>query len=480
MPEGAPRRERRAAPAGARVSAASIAFLGLAALLACTPARPRNAVLIVLDTLRADRLSAYGNPLPTSPVLDAMARDGALFEAVESNAPWTLPAMVGLMTGEYPTARTYHAGLRRSLVLQLQEAGFATVAFTEGAFVSKRYGFEQGFQEFREHEGSEPFLLEDLAAPEKADPDRGIEKTFRWARSWLAEHGRERPFFLMVHTYEAHVPYRRRTFAEALPRGRLGPTFESASAIAVKRSELPVGEVEIAYARALYDGGVAACDHHVGELLAELDRLGIAQETLVVVTSDHGEDLGDRPPLRLGNHGHALYEEQLRVPLIIRDPTRKFALSRVPEPVRLVDVMPTVLDLLGLPAAPQRDGRSLLPLLRGETIEPQTAWSEIPRHALIDPGLRWAVRIGSHKLIVTPPQTGEAGEARLELYDLRADAGERSNLAARDPARRAALMDRLRSVSLALHERGAADYREVSEQGDPQHRERLRSLGYVE
>jgi arylsulfatase A-like enzyme len=460
-----------------RALLAFLAMLAPAALPACTPAPPRNAVLIVLDTLRADRLFSYGNPRPTSPVLDALAREGALFETVVSNAPWTLPAMVGLMTGEYPTARTYDAGLRRSLVAELEAAGFATVAFTEGAFVSKRYGFDLGFQTFREHEGSVPFLLD---AEAQADPDRGIEKTFRWAKSWLAEHGRERRFFLLVHTYEPHVPYRRRTFAEGMPRGRLGPTFEAGAAIQAKRSEQLPNDVELAYIRALYDGGVAACDRAVGELLAELERLGIARETLVVVTSDHGEDLGDRLPLRPGNHGHALYDEQLRVPLILRDPTRQFAVRRVSAQVRLIDVMPTILDLLGLPATPDRHGRSLVPLLRGEESEPRLAWAEIPHHALIDSGVRWAVRTGAHKLIVTPPPTRGSGEARLELYDLRADARERSNLATGDPARRAELMQQLRSVALDLNANGAAVYREVSGQPDPQLKERLRSLGYVE
>ena len=434
-----------------------IAFALLVSLTTCSASpRPKNAVLIVFDTLRADRLSSYGNPRPTSPVLDAMARDGALFETVVSNAPWTLPAMVGLMTGEYPTARTYDAGLRRSLTLELRAAGYATVAFTEGAFVSRRYGFDLGFQDFREHEGSVPFLLDAQAAGSQAGADRGIQKTFGWAKAWLAEHGRERPFFMLVHTYEAHVPYRRRTFAEGMPRGRLGPTFEAAAAITAKRSELPVDEVELDYIRALYDGGVAACDHAVGELLAELERLGLAQETLVVVTSDHGEDLGDRLPLRPGNHGHALYDEQLRVPLILRDPTQGFAVRRVAAQARVVDVMPTILDLLGLPASEGRNGRSLVPLLRGEESEPRLAWSEIPHHALIDPGVRWSVRTASHKLIVTPPPPGGGGEARLELYDLQADAKERSNLASRDPARRAELMQQLRNVARELNASGAA------------------------
>jgi arylsulfatase A-like enzyme len=461
-----------------RARLAWLAALGVG-WLACAPEPPRNAVLVVFDTLRADRLSSYGNPRPTSPVLDALAREGASFETVVSNAPWTLPAMVGLMTGEYPTARTYQAGLHRSLVAELEAAGFATAAFTEGAFVSRRYGFELGFQEFREHEGSVPFLLD---APREAaqDPDRGIEKTFGWARQWLAEHAHERRFFLLVHSYEPHVPYRRRTFADGMPRGRLGPTFEAGAAIEVKRSEQVPDPTELAYIRALYDGGVAACDRALGDLLAELTRLGIAEQTLVVVTSDHGEDLGDRVPPRPGNHGHALYDEQLRVPLILRDPTRRFEVRRVSAQVRLVDVMPTVLDLLGLPAAAGREGRSLLPLLRGDEEEPRLAWSEIPHHALIDEGVRWAVRTGSHKLIVTPPAQRGRGEARLELYDLETDAGERSNLAASDPQRRAELMQQLRGVSLALNSHGPAVYSEVSGPPDPQQRERLRSLGYVE
>jgi arylsulfatase A-like enzyme len=123
--------------------------------------------------------------------------------------------------------------------------------------------------------------------------------------------------------------------------------------------------------------------------------------------------------------------------LILRDPTREFAVRRVKQQVRLVDVMPTILDLLGLPASPDRTGRSLVPLLRAEPSEPRLAWSEIPHHALVDPGVRWAVRTDSHKLVVTPPPAGRGGEARLELYDLEADARERSNLAARDPGRRA-------------------------------------------
>jgi arylsulfatase A-like enzyme len=152
---------------------------------------------------------------------------------------------------------------------------------------------------------------------------------------------------------------------------------------------------------------------------------------------------------------------------------------RVSAQVRLVDVMPTVLDLLGLPPAADREGRSLVPLLQGEESAPRLAWAEIPHHALIDEGVRWAVRTGTHKLIVTPPPERGRGEPRLELYALEEDAGERTNLASRDPQRRAELMQQLRGVALALNQRGAAVYREVGPP-DPKLEERLRSLGYVE
>ena len=466
MPEAAQRSERP----GRRGAAALVALAWLAALPACTQARPRNAVLIVLDTLRADHLSAYGNPRPTSPELDALAERGVLFETVVTNTPWTLPAMVGLMTGEYPSARSYHDGVQRSLVESLRGGGWATAAFTEGGFVSERFGFDRGFELFREPEGPIREVLSN-------DTTKSIDTTFAWAREWLAAHGRERPFFVLLHTYETHTPYRRRTFAEGLERGRLEPSYEVDYASYINKYETAFSQAELAYIRALYDGGVAEADRHVGQLLETLASLDLARDTLVVVTSDHGEDLGERRPMRPGNHGHALYDEQMLVPLILFDPTRRYPVRRVAAQVRLVDVMVTVCDLLGLAPQTDRHGRSLVPLMTGEETENRVAWLDIPHHELLGSPAHSGLRTGRFKVIVNPPFSA-AG--RVEVYDLKQDPGERNNVIAQDPKRNAALkleFDRIKAELAAL---GVPNFRRKSTEADPLLDERLRALGYVD
>ncbi len=435
------------------------------------PARPTSAILIVLDTLRADGLSAYGNRRDTTPILDGLAREGVLFETAVTNAPWTLAAMAALLAGEYPTGRVFHDGLRLSRVEDLRDAGWRTAAFTGGGFVSEYFGFERGFDVFREVQGKSVEF-----AP--VDPNRrksGIEPIFAQARSWLRESGDE-PFFLLVHTYEPHMPYRRRLYAEGLERGRLGETYEIVHLAMATQGELPIGEPELAYIRALYDGGVATSDRHVGELLDALEELGLGDETLVVVTSDHGEDLGERVPLRPGSHGHALYDEQLLVPLILHDPTRDYPVSRVTAQVRTIDVLPTILEILGVGPAPGEHGRSLLPLMLGEEDEDRLAWIEIPESKPMRLEAYVGIRTGREKLIVRP---SAAGELWVGLFDLDADAAERSNLADRNPALRSALDAEMRGLHAGLRAEGVARYRGVPGRSE-KILEQLQALGYVE
>jgi len=273
--------------------------------------RPRNAILIVLDTLRADRVSAYGNERPTTPVLDRLAERGVLFESAVSHSSWTLPAMVGLLSGHYPTAREYDDGLRHSLVEPLREAGWITAAFTGGAWVGEQYGLGRGFDVFEDQIAVDIRLARAPERPAGEAPmvegSKGIEKTFEAAERWL-EANAEAPFFLWLHTYEPHTPYRRQLYTAGMDRGVLEPTFEVGAA-AVAGAAGPgvnLGETELAFIRALYDGGVTVSDQYIGRLLETLDRLELDDDTLIVVTSDHGEDLGDRSPPRPGNHGHAL------------------------------------------------------------------------------------------------------------------------------------------------------------------------------
>jgi len=381
---------------------ASIAWLG------CSEAPPpRNLVLIVLDTTRADRLSSYGYPVQTSPNLDALAEEGVLFETVVSNASWTLPSMTGLFAGDYPTRPIFDIRLKQSLVETIRSAGIRTAAFVEGDFVSQRFGFELGFDRF--HDSTQ------------GDSNASIEQTFGNATAWLRDNHSER-FFVVVHTDEPGTPYSR---------------------------------------RALYDGGITASDRNVGRLIETLEQLGIRDQTAVVVTSDHGEDIGGREPELPGTHGHDLYDESLLVPLIIHDPSRDYPVKRITTQVRTIDTMHTIVDLLGLSPTEGLLGRSLVPLMNGTEANHR----------------RFALRNGTHKLIVTPV---DRGKLQLELYDLASDPGERANTAQENPEIRTRLFKALISLRDGMRRYGQPHYR-IDEMNDaPGVARQVRKLGTSE
>jgi len=434
---------------------------------------PRGIVLIVLDTLRADGLSAYGNPRATSPAIDSLAARGVLFENAMSHAPWTLPGFIGLLSGRYPSGAVFSEGsLQTSLLDVLRAAGWSTAAFTEGGYVSRHFGMDRGFEVFHEEEGKTRLVVDQR-------PTQGtgnIERTFNAAIDWLREP-RSQPFFLLVHTYEIHFPYRRREYAESLPRGKLGPTYEEKQRLAIRKGALIVGDEERAYVRALYDGGVHSADTQVRRLLDALEETGLASDTVVVVTADHGEDLGGRDPRALGEHGHQLYDELLRVPLIVYHPRVEWPARRIGAQVRLVDVMPTLLEFAGLPVPAGLAGASLVPLLRGQETNTRFAYSEL-RRSPWNEHPRAAVRDGRHKLIANllPRATGWP---EVEFYDLSRDPGERENLVGIRHEALDALTVRLEGERDALRSEGGL---EIPEEQDlpPELRERLEALGYLE
>jgi arylsulfatase A-like enzyme len=438
--------------------------------------RPRGAILILLDTLRADRLGAYGYERPTSPALDALAERGVLFEQAVSYTSWTLPSVAAMLSGQYPSRRDFDKDLKRSLVEHLQAAGLRTAAFTDGGFLSRFYGFDRGFESYRDQSSDHRL---GLRAPLQELVVGGIETTFPAAEVWLRENADSR-FFLLVHTLEVHVPYLRRVFAKDLPRGVLNPTLDVEDVVRINQGELTLGETEYAYLGALYDGGVLTADGYVGRLLSLLEELGIDDSTLVVVTSDHGEDLEGRFPRFAADHGHSLFDELLRVPLVVYDPTREFPVKRVRHQVRTVDVLPTILDLLGVPGEPEADGRSLVPLMTGAERGDRAAFAHLKLHG----PERVAVRFGGFKLIrQVPPEDADApgagGPPRMALYDLRRDPGERRNVARVRPKRRRQIALRLDAILGRIAEEGQASYPTVTEV-PPALRERLEALGYVQ
>lgn len=343
---------------------------------------PPNIVLVSLDTLRADRLSLYGYERPTSANLDAWAeRSATVFQNAIAQAPWTLPSHVSLLTGENAHRHGIgHEGsvVRPSLLLLseiLRQAGYASLAITGGGWLRPGHGFSQGFGRFAYSVG----LKKSMAAE--------IETAIAWTR----EH-RERPYFLFLHTYEVHGPYRprqpyfsrfsntglrelervltpRRPLVETTrPEDGFAKTMKLAWAVP---SDLDVEEV----VGALYDSGVAAADELLGRLLDSLRQDRFFDNGILVVTSDHGEMLGE-----YGLAGHEyLYDENLRVPLLIAGPAGLGAGRRVAEQVRSIDVLPSILELAGLESPPGIDGRSLVELMKsGRTDRARAAWSYAP------------------------------------------------------------------------------------------------------
>jgi len=320
-----------------------------------------NVILIMLDTLRADTLGCYGYRRPTSPNIDRLAADpnSILFTRAFSSSPWTLPSHANMFTSKYLGMNSdYDLGrlFRKELTLAevLRDAGYNTVAITGGAYVSYKLGFDQGFDLYWETPELELGKIEEI-----------YQKTIEWL-----ERKRTHKFFLFFHTYETHTPYIRDTFAKELPRGRIPRKFATRFAIGDLRITNIVSTAtpqEKDYVRALYDGGVMEADKYLGFLFDKLKEKGLWDNTIIIITSDHGEEFWEH--FNLGStHGYSLYNELLHVPLIIYAPHLPIKKKSLITNVSLIDIFPTILELIGIKDFDEQKimGSSLLPLISGE------------------------------------------------------------------------------------------------------------------
>jgi arylsulfatase A-like enzyme/Flp pilus assembly protein TadD len=417
---------------------ASLLLLGSALLLSCSRSRPavRNVLLISIDTLRADHVSAYGFPRPTTPNIDAVAREGVLFRSVHTPVPMTLPAHVSMLTGTLPPTH----GLRDNLLRRLPE-GSLTLAemlkakgFTTGAVVSsfvldRRFGTSQGFDSYDDRFQA-MHKIGDLS-------ERKGDEAARVAREWLDQH-RDRPFFFFVHFYDPHEPY------------------EPPEPFASEWKDHP------------YEGEVAFADHGVGQVLEKLRQLGLYDSTLIVITGDHGEMLGEHGEL---NHGFFIYEGALRVPLVVRVPHTEAAARQVDLPVSLIDIVPTVLSLVGAEVPKEVQGVDLSPWIAGRGAgggaRPLYAETVTPTRYYGANSLLGVIADGWKYIETTRP----------ELYDLRNDPGEAVNLIAREPARADALGRTLVAILAAAGR--APGPAPQSAALDEESRQRLAALGYL-
>jgi arylsulfatase A-like enzyme len=449
-------------------------LLALAAALAGCGGAPRpNVLLVSIDTLRADAVGAYGSPFPT-PVLDALAASGALFENAIAPAPATAPSHATLLTGiDVPRHGVGQNGTPLPAELRTLPAAFGAAGYATGGFVSSfvldpRFGWSRGFetydatfprrgQTFRQRVG--------FATRHEFDGyDRRAPHTTGPALAWLASAAE--PFFLFVHYFDPHAPYDApEELLRQVPPGearRLAQLW-----LPEAHRELPRLTLDdLTRVLRHYHAEVLGVDRAVGALLAALDERGLEGRTLVVVTADHGEGLGEHGSL---DHAHQLYEAQVRVPLILRWPGQLAAGLRLATPVGLVDVAPTLAELAGVELG-DVDGRSLAGALRAG-VEPE------PR-PLLGRRRRYERPIGGHrgqKFFVREARWKyiRASDDPDELYDLREDPGERRNLYAAD-SREAARLGAILERHLAAHPEPAAP-----PLGDEERRG-LEALGYAE
>ena len=412
------------------------------------PERP-NLLLIAIDTLRVDHLGSYGYEVETSPRIDALLEESVVFEDAHATSSWTLSSFASLMTGLYPSTHKcvgFRSRLDRSyttLAEILRDHGYATAGIVSHVFMSEKYGLQQGFAHY-----DQALVLSSAGRSHKQISSPSLStRALDWLRVRSATTG-DQPWFLFVHYFDPHAVYNPHEGFE----GRFGSTDV-----------------------ARYDGEIAFTDHHVGRLLDGLDELGFSENTVVALVSDHGEEFLDHGMLR---HGKTLYREVMQIPFSIRAPG--VTPRRVRDTVRIVDVSPTVLDLLRVPRPTTPiAGRSLAPLLRGESIEPRGALAEL---RLREAYAADAYVLGRWKLIADRDgdgPSGSGGAGTFLLFDREADPTEQHDVASSHPE---VVGELTRHLERALQEARdlAAAYGESERLTlSGEELEQLRALGYA-
>jgi len=447
-------------------------------------------VIFLIDTLRADRLGVYGYPHDTSPRIDALTSEAVVFEEAHSPAPWTLPSVVSLMLSAplcehnvlHDRQRIDDAAV--PLAARLGRIGYATASFHVNPYAGRLSGLDRGF-----------------------DLSRLVRRQNNGARvaKWLRTLEEGRPFFLYLHNTEPHqafaakdrhlealgydVPeavreelgelvqqYRRLTRRDFVRRQPLGTTDNTEE----QRRILERLAEHREHFSQLYDAQVRAADRKVGTVVDHLRKLGVWEETLFVVVSDHGEEMYEHGGWL---HDQSAYQELVRVPLVVKFPGGVFAGERIEQPVTLLDLLPTIMDVLGRPElAEDSRGASLLPVIRGDA---GGEWGGEARVTSIRHNRKKYYRPfkearGDLNVVVVDGRWKGIYNQEVpsfELYDLESDPGERRSLADEEPARTRSMLAAARNYYQRCldRQRAAADVEEL----EPEEAEALKSLGYL-
>lgn len=442
-----------------------------------------NVILISVDTLRADHLGCYGYTRDTSPNIDRLAKSGVRFTQAMSQASWTLPSHMSIMTSQYPHVHGVEVAQQAlpedatTLAKVLSRSGYETAAFISWIYVARKFGFAQGFDEFTELLPPEDQIDSTTRASFKA------EQVTNRVNEWLArEH--PRPFFLFVHYFDPHLNYEPpppydRMFDPAYTGAALGsyewirPYIKGANAVPQK-----IDARDRDFVESLYDGEIRYTDYHLGRFLSAVDKAVGLDRCLIVFTSDHGEEFNDHGSME--GHQWTLYEETIHVPLVLRLPRSHQPARVVSRPVELIDIPTTILSLLNIAPPACFQGRDLSALAKGGEMpdEPVFSFGEIRRFVI-----RQYVRGLRYKLIHTfdtgVNKRGISVKAGYELYDLQTDPREQHDLYAPDSPIARLLVQRLQQWN-ATPITGFRAGQPQKVTLTPRELQQLRSLGYVD
>jgi len=419
-----------------------------------SPSNSPNIILISIDALRADHLSCYGYHRNTSPNIDRLASQGVLFKNAFSQATWTLPSHTSIFLSQYvwrhkvdnPDKRLGNSST--TLAEILRDRNYTTCAFVGGGLLSSRYGFNQGFEIFDDRtSGKRRF----------GQISSYMDKLLSWLKSV-----RNRKFFLFIHTYDVHGPYNPPAsyfdlYTKGYCKGKHLRTSRGIKLGKLNASEFTPEEID--YIMAVYDGGINYVDAQLGKIFEKLDQLGIDDNTIIIVTSDHGEGFKEHGRLR---HGYKSYIELVHVPLIMRGPG--IPRNRTYENfVQHIDIAPTILEILNIPQRKEMQGRSLLPLMNNREIEKDFKTYTWAHSSMSLRTKKWTYIMNHHR-----PD---------ELFDRINDPKEQNNVIEKRPLIAQKLREELEDF-IVLTSEGKPQVAEKVDI-DEELKEQLKSLGYL-
>jgi arylsulfatase A-like enzyme len=456
-----------------------------------------NILFLTVDALRADSLSCYGYKEIKTPSIDSVAGKGVLFTNTIAQSSWTLPSFASMLTSLYPSVHgaqkkqskkmnSCYQINKNTILMQeiLKDIGYSTHAFIYNSVISSAYGFTRGFDDFfniyrelvkQKRKRSAKFLWRDIISFDKnkiAVDENNVIALTQNVINWL-ESNTKQPFFLWVHYLDPHSPYERYKTYGVNPSytGRLkdiefvrGLLFDH---LKTGRHNLTPSDKD--YLKTIYDEEILFVDENIGLILKKLTELNLIDNTLIIFSSDHGEEFWEHDDY---NHGHSLYRELVHIPLILQLPGALPQGTRINSQVRAIDIMPTILGMLGVKHKLNIQGKSLLPLIKGEEMGNRTAFSE----SLFFFEERKSIRTGKYNFIYF------TDSQKKELYDLESDPWELENIVDERPEVAYDLQNKLldfmkdcRNIANTL----GTEKHSKPVKLDEESKQRLKALGYL-